>query len=114
MIMTPRNGLLLWCGISMLAFTSFQRLGIDLALGLAALCAGALAGWLVGSGEWKAMGKDLIGAIVVLVCLLFGAAMPLLSIIKMEQSTWLLLAAAGLPLGYFLARRTGLAAQSQG
>lgn len=104
-MMTPRNGLLVWCGLSMLAFTLFQRAGIQPALAVSALVAGVLTGWLVGSGEWRAMGKDLIGALIVLVCLLFGTAMPLLSIIKMDQSLWLVLALLGLPVGYLLSRR---------
>lgn len=106
MLLTPRNGLLLWCGLSMLAFTSFQRLELWPALLAAALFSGALVGWLVGSGEWRAMGKDLIGAIVVLVCLLFGATLPIVSIVKMVEVICIFAALAGLPLGYWTANRT--------
>lgn len=91
-MVSPRNGLLGLCLLVMGLYTLYQQLDFQLVIWPIGLFAGAVVGWLIGSGAWRAMGSDLVAALVTVCCVLFGSVLPLISLLKVES----LVAAAGL------------------
>jgi len=80
--MSPRNGLLGLCLLAMGLFTLYQQLSIAFAVWAVALVAGAVLGWMIGSGAWRSVGADLVAALLTVCCVLFGSVLPLLSLYK--------------------------------
>lgn len=84
-MVSPRNGLLALCLLVMGLYTLYQQLDLQIVIWPIGLCAGAVIGWLFGSGAWRAMGSDLVAALVTVCCVLFGSVLPLISLIKIQS-----------------------------
>lgn len=81
-MVTPRNGLLGLCLVVMGLYTVYQQLSVEQALWAVAAVAGAVFGWMLGSGAWRSVGRDLVAALVTVCSVLFGSLLPLLSLYK--------------------------------
>ncbi len=103
-MMSPRNGLLGLCLLAMGLFTLYQQLSITAALWAVAVVAGAVVGWMVGSGAWRAVGSDLVAALLTVCCVLFGSVFPLVSVYKTAPMS-LVAAVLGLAVAIVLGRR---------
>lgn len=81
-MVSPRNGLLGLCLLVMALYSVYQQLSIDVAIWAVAAFAGAVIGWMCGSGAWRSVGSDLVAALVTVCSVLFGALLPLFSLFQ--------------------------------
>lgn len=81
-MVTPRNGLLGLCLVVMGLFTLYQQLSVEQVIWAIAAVAGAVFGWMLGSGAWRSVGTDLVAALVTVCSVLFGSFFPLLALYK--------------------------------
>lgn len=93
-----KAGLIIICLLSMLSYTLVQRLGAAY-FWPTAMLAGVLLGWFVGSRQWRCLGQDLVIALVSVVCVLFGAVLPLIAISQQEQGLLWLAVGGGSAVG---------------
>ena len=100
-----RIGLIALCVASMAAYTVLQQLSEPAFAWLAAAMAGGTLGWFIGSAEWRALGADLVAALVGIVCVMFGGLLPLVALDQLHQPLLWLAVGGGAVTGGFAALR---------
>ena len=98
-----RYGLIVHCIAVMISYGLLRETQAFAFAWAAAGLAGSALGWFVGSGEWRALGGDLVAALVGIVCLLFGVLLPLVALNKLAELELMVAAALGVPVGVWLA-----------